>query len=55
MSLVYRHVEFRMINISNQLLKTTKLKSLFDTLVSHEVVMEFIILDFLICKVKELK
>lgn len=54
MSLVFRHVEFKVINISNELLKT-KLGSFLDNLVSHKIVIEFIILDVLIFKVKELK
>lgn len=43
-----------MINISDEPLKTAKLEN-FDNLVSHEIIMGFFILDFLICKVKELK
>lgn len=43
-----------MINISDKPLKTTKLEK-FDNLVHHAIVMGFFILDFLICKVKELK
>lgn len=44
-----------MIHIFNRPLKTAKLGNFFDNFVSHEIVMEFIILDVLIYKVKKSK